>query len=223
MNAAVLRVRSRRVGLFLGLVLGLAARPGAALGVRIVTPASGAPLVAGQLVEIGWERLPDEVDEMELLLDMDSGAQLRLRLTPQLAGATRSYLWKVPNILASRARLRLRWGRDGVEVEGEPSAPFAILPNLTSKFDGISSRCGELWLVEEPVAAEPILGGRNQVIPGGADRPLVAAISVDTEVVPDETGCHRHLPPYRDHRLGRTGSQDPEDSDHRPLTIPLRT
>jgi hypothetical protein len=148
---------------------------------------------------------------------------LQVRLTPQLAGATRSFLWKVPNLLAARARLRLRWGLDGIEVEGEPSAPFAILPDRTSRFDGVRSRCGELWLSDGSADREPILDGHNRVIPGGVDRPLLGAISGVTEVVPDETAHNRPIPPDPGNRLRCGGSCNTEIADHRPLTIPLRT
>jgi len=222
MIATARGVQSHRVGLFLGIALGLVAGPAAAVGVRIVSPETGTPVVAGQLVEVRWEQLPDEVDEMELLLEMNSGAVERLRLTPQLDGATRSYLWRVPNLVARGVRLRLRWGRDGVETEGEPSAPFSIRPDTTRPLDGVRFSRGEWWVGRGLADIEPVGKGHGGVVPPGADGSLTGVISMVTEVAPDGTGVRLHHPRDPSRRRGSDTPIGPGLDDHGPLTIPLR-
>jgi hypothetical protein len=134
--------------LLLSLTLAVAAAgsmPAVADVGRIVSPAGGEVFVAGTAVEIRWEGLPPDIDEMELLLAVDGGPRSQLRLTPQLAPGFDRYVWVVPNLPTPHATLRLRVGRHGVEVEGEPGGPFAIVgradvPATTLRLSG-----GEWW------------------------------------------------------------------------------
>jgi len=222
MSAAVSGVRSHLTGLLLGLALVFGTGPSAAVEVRIVTPAPGGALVAGQLVEVRWDRLPAPVDEMELLLELNTGALHRLRLTPQLDGASRSYLWTVPNLAARDARLRLRWGRDGAEVEGEPSAPFAIRSDSGRPFERVRFSRGEWWVGDGRPTVEPTDHRPGRVVPPGARGSLRGVISLVTEVVPDETGGRQPHSPHLERRRGFDTSDRFEPGDHGPLTIPLR-
>jgi hypothetical protein len=52
----------------------------------------------------------------------------------------------VPNLPAQTARLRLRFGSQGREVECEPSSPFAITSDRNASLADVSWRDGEQWL-----------------------------------------------------------------------------
>jgi hypothetical protein len=211
------------VSTFLGLFLGLAARPGAATGVHVVAPSGEEPLVAGQLVQVGWDPVPNGVDEMELLLDVEGGTVQRVRLTPQLVSATRTYRWRVPNLAAREVRLRLRWGRDGVEVEGEPSPPYTIIANSKSPFESIRLRLGEWWVDDPFPFPGPCCGEQGHSMQARAERALECAMSVVTEVPHDETGSRQGIPPLRSFQSACFPSLEPGLAARRPLTIPLRT
>ena len=217
------RIRSSCVGTLLGLFLGFAARTGAAEGVHIVTPSGEQPLIAGQLVQVGWDPLPEGVEEMELLLYMEGGSVQTVRLTPQLLGDTRTYRWRVPNLPAREVRLRLRWGCDGVEREGEPSPPYTIIADSKSPVESIRLRLGEWW-VDDPFSfLGRCCGDQSQSLQSRADRALECAMSVVTEVPHDETGSRQEIPPRRSVRYACAPSLDPRIAARCPLTIPLRT
>lgn len=191
--------------------------------VRITSPTAGCVLRAGELVEVRWQGLPDDVDEMELLLEVDHAAAVRVRLTPQLGGASRGYTWRVPNLPGRCAALRLRWGRDGVETEGEASAPFSILSDPAAPLDGVRFQRGEWWIGGGPSSPVdlPWRGlGRAFQLPSGAPPP---ATTVNLESLePSGAGC-RHAPPPAATLRSATATCIPvEVSAHRPLTIPLR-
>lgn len=204
------------------LVVGLAVRADAAAGVRIVVPAGGERLVPGQVVEVRWERLPNDVDEMELLLELDGGAPYEVRLTPQLIGSSRSLAWEVPNLPAESARLRLRWNHDGTEIEGEPSAVFTIVPKPGSPTDGTHLDCGEWWIG----AGSPGAGGssfvRARLIIDFGDHALLGAMSENSEVAPSQTRGRRYFSLQPGRELFWRRPSDPEKATRCPLSIPLR-
>ncbi len=200
----------------------MAVSPPAAGAVRILAPAAGDILIAGQLVDVRWEGLPADVDEMELLLEVDRSAAWHLRLTPELAATTRTYPWRVPNLPGSRATLRLRWGRDGVETEGEPSAPFRIEVDPRAPLAGARFRSGEWWIAESSAAALPpwsTLAG----VPGLAVGHLQPATTSEGSECLSEgmaprlqrTGSHHR--PRRGPAVGR-----PHTTVRCPVTAPLR-
>lgn len=118
-------------------------------GGRILSPATGEALVAGQLVDIVWSTLPDDVEEMEFLLSIDGGRYFPLRVTQQLDPLTGSFGWVVPRVAARSARLRIRFGRDGEEIEGEPGAPFSIFLPPALRPAPFLRRHGEWWISED--------------------------------------------------------------------------
>jgi hypothetical protein len=213
------RLGSWVVPIFLAAV---AVRPVGATASLFVHPTGGDVVVSGQLVEVRWQALDDDVDEMELLLLIGDRDPLSLRLTRQIDGSSRSILWRVPNLPVSRARLRLRWGRDGVETEGEPSEPFTILLARTAPFESLRFRDGEWWVCRGSIVDEAALDRDGRVVASREGRAIVAVMSSESETshdgVPDRccstVGVHR--------RPGGTVIADPETTAHRPLTIPLR-
>jgi hypothetical protein len=112
-------------------------------------PSGAAALTSGELVDVRWDPLPADVEELELLLVVDETATASVRLSPQLAGTTSSFQWRVPNLPGENARLRLRYGRGGREVEAEPSLPFAIHLRVGQPLEAVTFHRGEWWLTRE--------------------------------------------------------------------------
>ena len=209
-------------GCAIALVVGLAVGADAAAAVRIVVPAGGEHLIPGQLVEVRWDGLPDGVHEMELLLELDGGAPYEVRLTPQLIGSSRSLAWEVPNLPAEGARLRLRWNRDGIETEGEPSAVFSIVPKPRSPIDGTHLDCGEWWIGSGSPSDKNSVAVHGLLITGLGEHTLLGAISDTTEVSLSQTRGRREFSLQPGRELSWTRPSDPEKAARCPLSIPLR-
>lgn len=85
----------------------------------LVSPRPGTVLKSGTQVTITWEATFDPsfagnpYAEMELFLVTNEG--LNMRITPQLGTGTRSYVWTVPALSSSTARLVLQ---AGIEADG---------------------------------------------------------------------------------------------------------
>jgi len=114
--------------------------------ITFLSPRAGETLRAGQTVEIRFQGVPDEVDEVELLLISGRSRRLVLRLTESLGPAAGSFDWTVPALSMSDARLVLRMGLEGREVESEPSGVFAIEDSGSAAMASLSLRDGELWV-----------------------------------------------------------------------------
>lgn len=140
---------------------------------RILAPRSETVL-AGTTTEIRWTSLPEDIDEFELLLSLDDGRSFTVRLTPQLDPGVGTYVWRVPNLPASRARLRLRVGRDGREVEGPPGNAFAIARDSRLPGSGLEHRAGEWW----PVAASQAVATWIASDPEGVETREAAEVPV---------------------------------------------
>jgi hypothetical protein len=134
---------------FAGLCLFAASAVAGARPVVFTAPVQGEALQSGTVVEVSWTRVPSNADEVELLLSLDGGGRIALRLTEQLSSRDRSYLWHVPNLSSPRAAFVLRMGIEGREIESAPSAPFEILPEPSRPVEPVDWRAGELWLGEE--------------------------------------------------------------------------
>ncbi len=98
---------------------------------------------AGEMVEIHWSAPGSTVDELEIQLSLDGGRHYNLRISPELDPRVGEFVWRVPNLASGDARVRLRYSRDGREIEGEPSPPFRISagenadPELAQIYEGI--------------------------------------------------------------------------------------
>lgn len=125
-----------------------AGRVAASTGERaaILNPVGGERLVPGQTVDLRWTSLPPRVDEFEVLLSLDGGRHYPVRLTPQLDPSLGGLAWTVPNLPTDQARLRLRWGCDGVELEGPESTVFSIGSRDGQPMQAARYRDGEWWL-----------------------------------------------------------------------------
>ena len=114
--------------------------------VVFTAPRPGQVLQGGGVVEVSWTGVPASADEVELLLSLDGGRRVAVRLTEELSAGDRSYLWRVPNLSGRQAALVLRMGIDGREIESAPSALFEIRPEPERPAVPVALRAGELWL-----------------------------------------------------------------------------
>lgn len=96
---------------------------------RIELAAPPATVRAGEVVTLRWTVRGGAPEELELLLSLDDGRTFPLRVSPQLEGHQRVYRWRVPDVVASAARLRARMGDEQGEVDGPPSEAFRIEPS----------------------------------------------------------------------------------------------
>jgi hypothetical protein len=76
---------------------------------------------------LSWSELPAGVEEMEVLLSLDDGRTWAVRVSPELDARERRFRWRVPNLPAAHARLRMRLGDARAEIETGPTAPFRIV------------------------------------------------------------------------------------------------
>jgi hypothetical protein len=83
-------------------------------------------LRAGDRVSLVIPEAPPGVEELEVLLSVDGGRSYAVRVTPEIDRSVRCVDWRVPNLPAGEARLRIRYRLGGGEVEGPPSAAFTV-------------------------------------------------------------------------------------------------
>lgn len=75
-------------------------------------------------MHITWTGLGPKADEAELELSLGGGRWVRI--SPELDAREGGFTWRVPSGLAGPARLRLRYGGEGFEAEGDISMPFVL-------------------------------------------------------------------------------------------------
>ena len=126
------------------LVLGLSGSLAAEVS---VSPVPFGAVRAGEVAKTPWTGLPEGVQELELLLSVE-GRQNPVRLTPQWSPRAGLLLWRVPNLPSRRARLSVRFGLDGEEVESAAGAPFEILGVADAPPSVLAFRDGEWWTQE---------------------------------------------------------------------------
>jgi hypothetical protein len=117
---------------------------------------------SGTTLEIEIGETPRDVEEFELLLSLDDGRTWPVRASRDLEAGERVIRWRVPNLPAASARLRLRFERGGREIEGPASAAFRIAggdgPQELRTFHE-----GNWW---EGFESLPV-GSRSEMNPGG--------------------------------------------------------
>jgi hypothetical protein len=114
------------IGLLTALLLPAAAFARDADGVRIVNCPRGV-LHAGDVVELTWSAPPRDVEELEILLSVDGGRHFALRVSPELDARDGHWYWRVPDVSAENASLRVRIGDARGESLGEPTPAFRIM------------------------------------------------------------------------------------------------
>ncbi len=194
---------------------------GAGPGGRIVVPAPGAVLTAGEAVEVRWTDLPPDTEEFELLLYLDDGAP-SLRLTEQLDPGLRRFLWRVPALPSSEARLAIRFNRGRGEEGGPASGRFRIVARARTVPAAVTFRQGEWWAAP-PASASPAVADRlcRPRGPWGRSRPTApfAALNAWQEAVSVSTPSPAPAPELIAGGLRR---QVMPPRPRRPLTVPLR-
>ena len=167
----------------LGALLLVAGAAKAAAQPRLVfsAPRSGDVLRAGDSVEVRWSGVADGAEEMELLLSLDGGLRTSVRLTGELPGSSRSWVWTVPNLVAPRAALVLRVGAEEEESVAGASAVFSIAPDPSLAPETMALREGELWISRAPRPDDALplaaLGGDGERVRSGKVPPEVVARS----------------------------------------------
>jgi hypothetical protein len=209
-------MRSSLPGLLAGLLLApslLGADPGG-----VVSPAAGEKLLSAGLVEVRWEALPEGAEEGELLLSLDGGATFPLRIGPRLDPSARSAWWVVPALPAGAARLRLRVGIEGREIECEPSGLFEIVTRPGATQVSFLLRDDEWWVADETLPLSR-LGSPRTFLPWD-DALSLSALFEDPDD-PCETSAEREAHGTPTFPEGLTpGRKVPSASV--PLSIPRR-
>ena len=78
----------------------------------------------GEWIELRWTRA-DRIRELEILLSLDGGRHYPVCISPQLDPGRCSFRWRVPE-RPGELRMRIRFNRDGHEIEGAPTAPLRV-------------------------------------------------------------------------------------------------
>lgn len=146
------------------------ARPACTEGLVLEGPLEGQHLVAGQQATVAWDRLPADVDEVELLLSLDGGRRFPIRLTASLDPAAGRARFSVPPLPTTGGRLRLRAGRGAIEEEGPPSEPFVVCVPPSAPAARLVERDGEWWVAEGSVPGPSWIAGCGETF-GGDDEP----------------------------------------------------
>jgi hypothetical protein len=147
------------------------------------------PLHAGEIVDLEWASLPAGTEELELLLSLDGGRTWHVRVSPELPGESVRYRWRVPNLAAADARVRLRARVNEREIELPASGAFAIESNPTQPLDRWLWSEGSWWSgFEGTEGAAPELGRHaesslvaSHVVNASEETPRVAGPSRSAE------------------------------------------
>ena len=172
----------------------LAAAPADASGGRIAEPARGRTLVSGEIVEIRWTPFDVPVDELEILLTVDDTGQFPLRLTSRLDPRSGAFVWRVPDLPTTSARLAIRFGHGGRESAGPTSAPFAIVTASGRRLEPVGIGGGEGWGRGLPRAPAGPAGARPVPHWSAGLRAVVAAVLSSVAGPPEPAGSTRAVP-----------------------------
>ncbi len=206
----------------LALALALLLSPAALAGWgEIVSPGADSVLVPGTTVEVVWTGVPPEVDELELLLCLDNEGGRTVRLTPQLDPRVGRATVLVPHLPSPSARLRMRVGVRGRELDGPVSAQLVIAPDPSARLATVRPHAGELWAGREnavearPVGSQPAL--RREPDDSQRHLPATTSSAPSVDLVPPTRAVStldvRRPSRPADFRL---------DCGRTPLSIPLR-
>jgi hypothetical protein len=133
--------------------------------VRLVSPQSGATLLAGSEAELEWAPLAPAVqwggiEEWEAFLSLDGGRTYPIRITPHLDQDLRRVRWWVPGLPTSDARLLLRLGDEHRETAFEMPQRFSI--SAVAAVPGMEPAFPLATIA--PAAGEPALPGHPGVV-----------------------------------------------------------
>ena len=172
---------------------------------------------AGESVEIRWTGLGVEAHEVELELSLAGGRWVRV--SPELESREGSFAWRVPAGLAGPSRLRLKYGGQWFEAEGEVSTPFVIEADARSAaLPTPDPAFSEWWFVGTHAR-----GARSAQVAGSAAlEPVMPSLAI----APAMQGAERQSPqPARLHAPSRPPLAASDASSERNATrrlYPLR-
>ena len=123
-------------------------------------PAAAAPRLhgipervrSGAELRITWTGLGREAHEAELELALAGGHWVRI--SPELEARAGGFTWRVPSGLAGPARLRLRYGGEGYEVESDVSVSFVLQASAVATHAS-DAGLGEWWCLDRLPASLP--------------------------------------------------------------------
>jgi len=121
----------------------------------------------GEWIELRWSRA-DEISEMEILLSSDGGRSYTVCISPQLDPRQCGFRWRVPET-AGDLRMRIRFNRDGREIEGPPSAPLRVATGRSGPVQPL----GLPPITRAGSSREPRAPGERSERPGGRATPGV--------------------------------------------------
>src|SRR5262245_14039509 len=152
--------------------------------VALAGPAAAGPCLrgipvrarAGESLRITWSDLGPGAREAELELSL-AGSRW-VRISPELEAREGGFTWRVPAGLAGPARLRLKFGGEWFEAEGEVSASFLIVAESPAPHaPGSEATLGEWWNLGRHGGAIPSQGFARRAVLS----PAVAAIAIAPE------------------------------------------
>jgi len=98
----------------------------------------------GEWIELRWTRA-EAVSELEILLSTDGGRHYAVSISPPLDPKDCGFRWRVPQSASGDLRMRIRFNRDGREIEGAPTAPMRVTTSAPNR--------------PQPLALPPVDGG----------------------------------------------------------------
>lgn len=141
-----MRAPDRRVLLAVAALLATTA-PVSARSARWARPLRHERLIPGQTLEVGWPEgsVPENAEEMELILSLDGGRTFPVRVTGEISPDAARFEWTVPSIPTDRARLALRVGDEDGESEAirAVSDEFTIAPDSARPPEDLLALRGE--------------------------------------------------------------------------------
>jgi hypothetical protein len=177
----------------------------------------GSEFHAGESVEVRWTGLPPECDELELLLSVDGGRTWPLRVSAELEPREGGFRWRVPNLAAGRARLRLRYGLGHRELDGPPTGTFRIVADPGAPASAFRFREGDWWERFESAGAPRA---------GALTAPRFTNPAARAACAPPRAGTALREPVRCGERIPRAASAPPPPARAQvcpPLVVPLRS
>jgi hypothetical protein len=144
-----------RPPLALALALLLASVAPAAADDARVLPLATDRVRAGQVVEARWAGVPKDAEEAELLLSLDGGRHFAIRVSGEVDPREGGVRFRVPNLPAESAMLRLRYGNAHEERESAPGAPFRIQSDPSRPLERRQIHEGSWWTGVDPDSPAP--------------------------------------------------------------------
>jgi hypothetical protein len=148
----------------IALALAAAGLPAVAAGAATATIGVPAVVTAGQTVVLRWGGLPEDVEELEIVLSLDGGASYHVRVSPELEAREGEYRWRVPDLPTWHARLMLRMGGEEGERIGALSPEFRIVHVERAPRPELGFHEGQFWTGLDPQEG-PVRAG---IAPDGA-------------------------------------------------------